>query len=217
MVLIYSSSLSAQETSRFIEVNGTSKIIAQADYIHFMIQIRNVAKTLEASRQQNVRDSDELVEIINQFRIAKEDWELSPMKFGKEYSYKPERKLVGYFSQVTVSVKLKSLDDYYAFITELSKNKFYEIIHSEYRVSDLLKYHKEATISAVKAAKEKAGYIAESMGVKVGKIIQIRELNKIQTYPNPFNKVSEMGSSQENISGRISISRSVSMKVELID
>lgn len=220
ILLLFSTSFYAQEFSRFIDVNGTSEVTAQADYINFAITIRNVAETLEESKQININASGELVDILHDFNIAKNDWELSPIKFGKEYSYSNnERKQVGYFAQVNISIKLKNMSDYYSFITALSKNKLYEISGSSYGVSDLLKYHKEATINAVQAAKEKAEYIAKSMDVRIGKIIQIKELNQFESYPNPLNAVKNMagGRPDEDISGKISISRSVNLKIEILD
>ncbi|MGD8780638.1 MAG: SIMPL domain-containing protein [Ignavibacteria bacterium] len=211
-------SLNAQDLSRFIDVNGTAEIVAEADHIFFNVQIRNVAETLEQSKQVNLNASDELVKILNEFNIAKEDWEISPIKFGKEYSYmSEERKLIGYFSQVNVTVKLRNFTDYYEFITKLSKNSLYEVVSSGYGVSDLIKYHKEATIKATKAAKEKAEYIAESMGVKVGKIIQIKEHDLFESYPKPLNSVTMIAESKEDISGKVKISRSINMKLEIMD
>lgn len=208
----------AQQNYRLIDVNGTSEIIAQADFIDFTINIRNVAETLEESRKVNMKASDELVNILSDFKISKADWELSPIRFGKEYSYsREERKQIGYFSQVSINVKLHSLNDYYSFISALSKNKFYEIVRSDYGVSDLLKYHREATIKAVQAAKEKAEYLAQTMGVKLGKIIEINELNRAEAYPNPFNSVTKMGGGEEMTSGKISVSRSVNLKIEITD
>ena len=220
MLFIFSISIYAQELSRFIDVNGTSEVMTEADYIHFSIIIRSVAETLEKSKQENINASDELVNILTDFNISKGEWELSPIKFGKEYSYSNnERKHVGYYAQVNVSVKLKNMSDYYSFINALSKNKLYEISNSYYGVSDLLKYHREATINAVQAAREKAEYIAKSMGVKLGKIIQIKELNQFETYPNALNAVTNQagGNSYEEISGKVSINRSVNLKIEIID
>lgn len=220
MLFIFSASIYAQALSRFIDVNGTSEVITQADYINFSINIRNVAETLEKSKQVNLNASNELVRILNEYKISKGDWELSPIKFGKEYSYvNNEQKQVGYYAQVNAAIKLRNMGDYFSFINALSKNKYYEISNSSFGVSDLLKYHKEATINAVQAAREKAEYIAKSMDVKLGKIIQIKELNQFETFPNPQNVVKNFAGENpyEDISGKISISRSVNLKIEIID
>jgi uncharacterized protein YggE len=220
MLLTFSTSIYAQEFPRFIDVNGTAEVITQADYISFSVIIRNVAETLEESKQINVNASNELVNILNDFKISKGEWELSPIKFGKEYSYSNnEQKQVGYYAQVNAAIKLKNMGDYFSFINALSKNKFYEISNSFYGVTDLLKYHKEATINAVQAAREKAEYIAKSMNVKLGKIIQIKELNQFETFPNPQNVVKNFdgGNQYEDVSGKISITRSVNLKIEIID
>lgn len=216
--LLLTSFISAQDMPRYIDVNGTSEISARADYINFVINIKNVAATLEESKQTNINASNSLVDIFDNFKISEEDFEISPIRFGKEYQYKKgERELLGYYSIVNVTVKLKQLNDYYAFISELSKNSLFEITRSDFGVSGILKYHKEATINAAKAAKEKAEYIAQSMGVKLGKVIQITELNPYQSRPTPLNTYKAAGSSQENISGNVSVSRSVNVKFEIID
>lgn len=216
--LLLAGILQAQETQHFIDVNGTSEIMAQADFIFFNINIKNVAETLEESRLVNTKVSKDVVAIFNEFKISKEDWEISPIKFGKEYSYsREERKLIGYFSISSVTVKLRNLTDYYSFTSKLSKNTICEITNSDYGVSDIVKYNREAIIGAAKAAKEKAVYIAESLGVKLGKIIQITEANQFQQRPNPFNSVTRESGSTENISGKVSIKRTVNMKLEIVE
>ncbi|MBI9073512.1 MAG: SIMPL domain-containing protein [Melioribacteraceae bacterium] len=209
-VFILSCTLIAQNFQNNIEVNGTSEILAQADYINFVINIKNITESLEDSRKNNLEASTELKDIFIKFNIPSEDWELTPLKFGKEYTYtRDERKFVGYFAQSKMTIKLKQLDKYYDFISHLSKNTLFEITHSDYGVSNILKYHKQATIDAAKAARNKAEYIAESMGVKIGKVLEIIELNQFESYPNPFNTISVMAKSPEDISGKVSISRSV--------
>lgn len=216
---LLSSFLFAQTSPRFIDVTGTAEIIAQADHVHFLILIKNVSDTLEASRKSNLAASDELVQIMNQFKIEKGDWEISPVRFGKEYEYKREgRSLLGYYSQVTVSVKLRNLSDYYTFTTEISKNKNYEVMKSEYGLTDISKYHKNAILTAVQDAKEKAEYIAGNMNVKTGRIMEIKELNRFELNSAQANSSTYVSvNNTDNVSGKITITRSVNMKIELND
>jgi uncharacterized protein YggE len=217
--VLLSSSLFAQTQARFIDVTGTAEIIAQADHVHFLIEIKNVSDTLEVSRRNNLAASDGLVRTMKEFKIEKGDWEISPVKFGKEYEYRQEgRKFAGYYSQLTVSVKLRNLTDYYSFTTEISKNKNYEITQSEYGLSDMVKYNKQALLKAAQDAREKAEYIAESMNVKIGKINEIKEMNRFEAFPTPLNStMNGAANATDNVSGKITITRSVNMKIELAD
>ena len=219
MIVFLSNVFFAQELNRFIDVNGRAEVMAEADLIEFNINVRVVAEKLADSREQNNIAVEELVKIFNEFAIDKDDYEISPIQFGKEYSYSREkRELIGYYSTVNVSVKLKELDNYYSFIERLSQNNMFEIVRSRYAVSELQKYHRQATIDAVKAAIEKAEYIAESMNLSVGKIIQITELDANHYIPVAMNTVrSDMAGAGEEVAGKVSVARSVNMKVELTD
>lgn len=216
--LLFAISISAQELPRYIEVSGASQVFAEADEIFFNIRIHNISESLEDSRKINVESTNALIEIFKSFKVAKDDWEVSPVKFGKEYSYAGnEKKQIGYYTNVLVSFTLKDFDNYYALIKRLSANPLFEIVQSDYKVSHFLALHKKATINAVQAAKEKAEYMAQSLGLKVGKVIQITELNQPESYGHPLNTVSLAGRSDEQVSGKISITRRVQMKIELID
>lgn len=219
LLCVFFSTSFAQDIQRHINVSGNAEITVTADYIHFVIQIRNINESLKKSRETNVNASDELISILKEFKIKEDDWELSPIEFGKEYSYtREERKLIGYFSVVNVNVKLRVLEKYYEFISRLSENTLFEITQSEYGLSDYKKYHKEAIIKSAKAAKEKAMYLAESMGIKTGKVLQITEMSNFDPSPARMNNaLLTKGGSAGNISGDIKISRSVNMQVEILD
>lgn len=220
LITIFLSTSFTQETGRFITVNGNSEITLPADCIDFVIQIKNVSESLEKSREVNVNAANRLAGIFNDFKISKDDWEISPIQFGKEYNYtRDERKFVGYYSIVNVTVKLKNLDTYYEFIQKLSQNTLYEITRSNYGLSDYKKYHKEAIIKAVKAAREKAEYIAQSLQVKTGKILQVTEQDHFQPVARGMLNTMEngIGGGKAEVSGDIKIIRSVNMKVEITD
>ena len=51
--------------------------------------------------------------------------------------------------------------------------------------SKLTEFKKQLKIQAVKSAKEKANYLAEAIGEKVGEAIIINDPNEIGNYPRP--------------------------------
>ena len=211
--LVYS-----QELPRFIDVNGTSEIQVDADHIYFVVAIRNIAETLQESKDINTKTTEELVRVFNEYKLDKDDWEITPIRFGKEYSRgSNEREFIGYYSSTSISVKLRKIDDYFSFINKLSSIQNIEVVRSDYGLSENIKYNKEAILQATKDAYEKAKYIAESLDMDVGMIYQIDELNKNESYPNPFNSSTSLRSSSENMVGKIKIVRSINMKIQLID
>jgi uncharacterized protein len=203
----------AQQNQRYINVNGTSELILQADEINYTIQIKIINESLEKSKQINDKNVKELLKILKNSGIDSNDIEVSPLILGKNYENSDrERKQKGFYSTVNVSFILKDLSKYFDLTDQLSSNDSYEIVSSGYGISDYERQHKLAYEKALKAAREKAEYMTQTLGVKLGGVLEIDENNYGQTYPNPFNTVTKENIQGGNISGKVTIKRSVRVK-----
>ena len=100
-------------------------------------------------------------------------------------------------------------------INKLSKNNYFEITNSNYGISDYEAQHKLAYEKALKAAKEKAEYMTKALGIKLGKVLEIDENNYWQSYATPFNTVTKVNLRESDISGNVTIRRSVRVKFSI--
>ncbi len=206
-------SVYAQENKRFINVEGTGEIIVPADQINFSVQIKVIEASIEKSKKNNDKYLNELLTILKNTGINSDDIEVSPLTLGKNYEYKSgERIQNGFFTQVNVSFKLKDLTKYYELTDELSSNNNYEILSSSYGLSNFEKHNKAAYIKALLDAKEKAGYMTKTLGVKLGEVLEIDEANFVQRYPVVFNSLAKAGQPSESIAGKVTITRTVRVK-----
>ncbi len=205
----------AQEKQRYIDVNGTSELILPADQINFTVEIRIVDESIEASKKTNDKVLNEFMTILKNKSINKDDIETSPIRLGKNYKYKEdtrERIQDGFYTEVEVNFTLKDLSKYFELSNKLASNDNFEIQNSSYSISDYEQQHQHAYIKALKAAKEKAEYMTKTLGVKLGEILEIDENNYHQGYPNPMNSITEVNAKSGNISGKVTIRRSVRVK-----
>lgn len=207
--------INAQETQRYINVAGISEITLPADQVTFNIQIKTVDEEMEKSKNENDKSLNHLLNVLKKNKINSDSIEISPISFGKNYEYENgKRKQNGFFTRVEVSLTIKDLKKYYIIIDELSSDSSLEIRRSHYGISNYEEIHEKTYINALKAAKEKADYLVKSLGLKLGKVIEIDEFTNGQQFPYPYN-VSEVKIATPENYGKVSIKRKIRAKFEI--
>ena len=135
VLLVCSNSVYAQQ--KYINVNGTSELILNADQINFTVQIKVIKETIQESKKKNDEYVNQLLQILKSSGINSDDIELSPITLGKNYEYSGrERTQNGFYSQVIVSFILKDLSGYYNLTDKLTSNDNFEITNAYYNISD---------------------------------------------------------------------------------
>jgi uncharacterized protein YggE len=220
LLLVCFTSLKAQENKRYINITGTSELILPADQMTFTVQIKTINDLIEESKKANDNHLNELISLLKSSGIISTDITTSPITLGKNYVYKNNENIQkGFYTEVTVSFLLKDLSKYYELTNKLSSSNSSGNINSNYNISDYELQNKLAYQKALKTAKEKAEYMASTMGVKLGDILEIDETtngNNISNYPNPFNTVTVIDSPNNNSSGKVTIKRSVRVKFAIL-
>ncbi|MFO7446706.1 MAG: SIMPL domain-containing protein [Ignavibacteriaceae bacterium] len=209
----------ANESQRYIYVNGTSEISITADQAEFVIQFRTVQKSIEESKQVVDNSVKRIVNTLSNFNINKDDVLVEPAMLGKNYEYRNNSRIqTGFFASVNVSFTLKDLSKYYPLFGELSGDEVIETVNSSFSLSGYEKHNREAYEKALKAAAEKVDYMCKSIGVKPGKVLVIEEENQgfrpVALNSMAMDKSAEFGGS---ISGKVQIIRTVRVKYEIID
>lgn len=217
VLLLCSVSVNAQENNRYINVNGTSELILPADQINFGVQIRTVAESLDMSKSTNDKYLGELKAILKETGINQDDIEISPVTLGKNYEYDAQvgRRQKGFYTECRVTFILKDFSKYYELTDKLSASSHFEVVSSGYSLSDYEQHNKKAYEKALLAAKDKAEYMAKTLGVKLGEVLEIDENNFWQNNAVPFNTVAKVSTQDENVSGKVTISKSVRVKFSI--
>ena len=89
-ILLFTSFLYSQET-KFIEVTGTANIEYPADQISWTIRISKVEDSLEKSSKEANSVINNLLSILEQTGIDKNDIQVSPLQQGRYYENEYDR------------------------------------------------------------------------------------------------------------------------------
>lgn len=162
-ILTLGSFVNAQEVKKnAIEVTGVAEIEVEPDEIIFSIGIK-------ADNKNDLADNEKkLFDILKNAGVKNEDIKFKSMyqniysktaKFSKNYQFKANAK-----SNIS-----KIFED-------LNQKWVSSLNISEVKNTKIADFRKAVKINALKAAKEKADYLLESMGKKTGNAIEIVEI-----------------------------------------
>ena len=176
--LLTAISLQAQTNERYIEVTGTSEIEIVPDKIHYLIEIREYFEEESdgKSKPEEYRTKVPLSEIEQGLREALDNAgipnsAIRTQEIGDYWRQQGQDFLVSKKFDIT-------LTDFNQ-INEIVKCIDTKGIHTmrigELENKDILAYHQEGKIEALKAAQRKATYLVEALGKRLGDVIRIVE------------------------------------------
>ncbi len=221
--LAFTSSIILAQSNRYIDVTGTSELNIEADQIEFSLTIYTHNETLKQSKEENDVVRTKLLNMINSFENSLDDIQVSPLSFGIYYEFEDNRRVeAGYYTSTQVDFKLVEIDMYFSLLDNLTTIENTSISRTNYNNSQYEKYNQAAYENALFAAKQKAEYMANTLSVKLGAVLEIEDNSNLgigpgQGYPNPFNTSSTVKSNSDNFFGAITINRKVRVKYKLVD
>ena len=176
--LLTAISLQAQTNERYIEVTGTSEIEIVPDKIHYLIEIREYFEEEfdGKSKPEEYRTKVPLSEIEQGLREALDNAgipnsAIRTQEIGDYWRQQGQDFLVSKKFDIT-------LTDFNQ-INEIVKCIDTKGIHTmrigELENKEILAYHQEGKIEALKAAQRKATYLVEALGKRLGDVIRIVE------------------------------------------
>lgn len=213
LLLMLMSFCFAQGNIRYINVYGTAELEIQADMMINRFNIRIIKPTLVESKNFNKEIAEKLTNVLVTLGVEEKDIELSPLRFGKHYEYEDGKRVFkGYYAQNEVTVKLRVLNNYYELIDKVSKIESIEMSNSQFNISDKIKYNEKVNKEALLAAKRKAIYLAETMNVSLGEVLEIDEIERYGgALPRTVN-YAEAQAGNGGINGSVIISKSIRVK-----
>ena len=177
LLLIVAMTIQSQtiDTRKFIDVTGSAEMTVQPDEIELEITLGEFKKT-------NPRKMTDIEADFNAV-LKKNGVKPESVKFQNTsdwywWYWWNDREA----NAQTVRVTLNNKTDILKFVKDLDKSWTHNIRIVDTRHKDMVQFRKTVKIEAMKAAKEKASYLLESVGEKPGGILAVEEMPEQQNY-----------------------------------
>ena len=171
-------SLNAQTNERYIEVTGTSEVEIAPDKIHYIIEIQEYfeeefdGKSKPEEYRTKVPLSwieRRLMWVLETNDIPRESVRIQ--EIGDYWRKQGQDFLISKQLDITLQ-DFKQID---AIVKHVDTRGIRTMRIGELESKDMLTYHKQGKIEALKAAQRKATYLVEALGKKLGHVIRIVE------------------------------------------
>ena len=180
----------SQETAKqkTINVSGLAEMEVVPDQIYVLVELREYDKKgggkvdIDAIKNDFLKDALSIG--INESDISVQGyqgWDGNIWIYRKNKKRNPDLK-----ASITYQVKLATTRKMDELVQKLDDEATQNFFISRVSHSKLQEFKKELKIQAVKAAKDKAAYLAEAINEKAGEAITINEPNEISSFPQPI-------------------------------
>ncbi|WP_396154027.1 SIMPL domain-containing protein [Flavobacterium sp.] len=176
----------SQEQTKFtpqISISGEGKILVTPDIALIQLGVQNNGKDPKEVKQLNDVTIDKVIAYIKKIGISVTDYQTTQLSLYKNYDF--EKKKYSYQANQTISVTLKDISKYNAFMMDVMETGINVINGVEFKSSKMELFESQARKKAILNAKKKAeDYVSVLPGQKVGKAISISD-NSQTNYPQP--------------------------------
>lgn len=217
-------SLQAQtDNSHYIEVTGTSEIEIVPDEIHYIIEIKEyfVEEFDGKSRPEEYKTKVSLTGIEQDLRSALrqagiQEHAIRVQEIGDNWRERGHDFLIAKSFDITLN-DFKQIDE---IVNRIETKGVKTMRIGELKNKEMQAYRQKGKIEALKAAKNKATYLVESLGKKLGGVIRIVEPQEGAGFPPYFNAQSNVRSSTaDSFEGfrTIHLNYSILAQFEIVD
>jgi len=173
---------------RTINVSGSAELQITPDEIYVQIELREYNKKsgdkvdiqtisnkfLSAAKSMNIADTNVVVQGYS-------GWDGNYWWYQKNKKKNPDM-----MAGITYEVKVKTVDDMNKLVDKLDDQATQNFYISRTSHSNMDSIKKQLKIQAIKAAKEKAVYLAAALEDNVGQALTINDPNEVGNYPRPM-------------------------------
>jgi uncharacterized protein len=189
LLLAASASIFAQTTAvekdpiKKIGVTGTAELEIVPDELYFTISLKEYFKDEKNQKDKVALETLEkqLIEAVKSAGLPKENLSISGVTGYREWTgkKKPQHFLAGKQFQL----KLSNANNINDLMAKVDDRGVEYVNMSRVEHSKKEEFRRQVKVNALKAAKEKAGYLLESIGEKLGEVLEIHEVEEGNVYP----------------------------------
>ncbi|WP_316785627.1 SIMPL domain-containing protein [Pedobacter frigiditerrae] len=201
IVALFSMSVMAQQVDlrKKITVSGSAETEVTPDIIYLSISLKEYLKDNNSKKRVEITElENQLYNAVLKAGIAKEDLMVNNVS---SYNYVTEKKKnPDFLASKQYRLKVSDLNKWNEIIGAVDPKGISSTSIESYDYSKITALKKELKIKALQAAKEKAQYMVEALGEKLGGVIDIQEVNN-ESYPQPMYRANVMMMKAEDASG----------------
>lgn len=181
--------------SNVISVNGTGKVFSIPNIGSFTFSVTEEGKTVKDAQDKATKKTNDILNAIKGMGIEEKDVKTVAYNSYPKYEYQQsgvcadrycppgKQVLTGYEVSQTISIKVRKTDQAGDVLTKVGSLGAANISGLNFVVDDEEKVKSEARDKAIADAKKKAEVLADSLGVKLVRIIGFNEGGD---YPMPY-------------------------------
>lgn len=160
-----------ENPQRTISINMSATELIPADLIVFTIDINAESKNSQEAYTTHKKREAVLASLLKKFEIEEKDIHFQPISINKRTNYN-NREVVTVQTSQQVSVSFSDFGIYEKIQISLIENDF-DSFNGSFSSTKMDEGKEKALISAIQNAKERATFITQQSGVKLGKISTI--------------------------------------------
>jgi hypothetical protein len=174
-----------------IDVTGAAELEVVPDRIFFSISLREYFKERDKDRVDIEGLEKQLVAAVREAGVAKENFQIENI-YGNRWQWNNRKKPVDFLESKRYVLELADLSKIDPILSKVDAKGIEYVTISRYDHTKMEQYRRDLKIKALQAAKEKAGYLLQSVGEQPGGVLEIQELGDNIYYPQPYEARSNM-------------------------
>ncbi len=166
----------SKSTELSVVGEGRVEVVPDTAFVDVGVNVNN-AKTVDEAQAGINKVNNQIIAAMKALGIDKKNIKTSNYSIYPNYDYSKETTgtIIGYNGNVTVSIKTDKVETVSSVIETATKSGANQVQGTRFEVGDPAKYRAEARNKAIENAQKEAKQLADSLGIKLGKVVNIVE------------------------------------------
>ena len=184
-----------KKVTRKIEVTGSADMEFTPNEIYMNFSLREYMDHGKKVKLETIKK--EFLATCKKNGIAKDDVSIASIAGNQRwdyYWYSRRRFEPDFMASISYSVKVSSTEKLDKLIAAVNEDAMSNFMITKTSHSDIEKFRKEVKTNAMIASKDKAKYLAKSVGEEIGETLSIQEIEVTNSYGGYYNRYSNLAS-----------------------
>ncbi|TSC95446.1 MAG: hypothetical protein Athens101410_505 [Parcubacteria group bacterium Athens1014_10] len=182
-----------QEPAHILTVSAEGKVRMVPDLAIIQAGVETIKPTASESQKENAQKMNAVINVIKNKGVEKEDIQTTNYNLQALYDWTEKgRVFKGYQTTQNVTVRIKELDKIGEILEAVNTAGANQIGGIQFTFDDPENFKKQASQQAITRAKERADVLAQSAGIKLGKLISLSEYS-YEAIPSAYYALDKEG------------------------